>query len=134
MKRSFVFMLAVAMLFSMSAGCSRVQKIVVTQGEISEPSEPMGSIEVQRKAPRIPYRRIFGQLWEWVTFGHCENISREAYLQGLLNKKMLKDAKNDYNAEAVIHVKYWPDLTAKKFPQGLIYAKGDMVRHKRFPA
>ena len=134
MKRSFVLMLALVMFFSLSAGCSSVQKVVAIQGEISEPYESIGSIEVERQAPRIPYRRIFGQVWEWVTWGHCENISREAYLQGLLNKKMLRAAKNNQNAEAVIHVEYWPDLTAKKFPRGLIYGKGDMVRYKRFAA
>lgn len=133
MKRSMVLMLVLVMLFSGSTGCSQAHKVIATQGGISEPSESIGSIEVERQVPRIAYRRIFGQLWEWITFGRSENISREAYLQGLLNKKMLKAAKNVYNAEAVIHTEYWPDLTEKKFPQGRVYAKGDMVRYKRFP-
>jgi hypothetical protein len=134
MKRSWALALVVVMLFSMNLGCSRTQKVVALQGGISEPYESLGSIEVDRKAPMIQYRRIFGQVWEWVTFGHYENISREAYLQGLLNKKMLKVAKNDHHAEAILDAKYWPDLTAKKFPQGRIYGKGDMIRYKRFPA
>jgi hypothetical protein len=133
MKRSLALGLAVLMLFSINMGCSRTQKVVVLQSGISEPYESLGSIEVDRKVPRIQYRRIFGKVWEWTTFGHCKNISQEAYLQGLLNKKMLKDARKNHHAEAVINAKYWPDLTAKKFPQGRIYAKGDMVRYKRFP-
>ena len=133
MKRSLVLTLVLMMFLGVNAGCSSVQKVVATQGGISEPYESIGVIEVDRKVPWISYRRVFGKLWEWMTFGHCENISREAYLQGLLNKKMLKAAQNNHHAEAVIHVKYWPDLTAKKFPQGLIYVKGDMVRYKRFP-
>lgn len=134
MRRSFVLMLALVMVLGGGIGCSRVQKVVVTQDAISEPYESVGAVEVERKVPRIQYRRIFGKVWEWITFGHAENISREAYLQGLLNKKLLSVAKDDHTAEAVIHVKYWPDLTAKKFPQGRIYGKGDMVRYKRFPA
>jgi len=134
MKYSWALMLVVVMLLGMNAGCSRTQKVVAMQGDLGKPYESLGSLEVDRKAPWIPYRRIFGQIGEWLTFGHAENISREAYLQGLLNKKILKAAKKNHQAEAVIHMQYWPDLNAKKFPQGLVYAKGEMVRYKRFSA
>lgn len=134
MKRFFALMLIGVMLLGMNSGCSGTQKVVASQGGISEPYESLGSIEVDRKAPRIQYRRISGQLWEWVTLGHYENITQEAYLQGLLDKKMIRDAKKIHHAEAVINVKYWPDLRAKKFPRGHIYGKGDMVRYKRFSA
>lgn len=133
MKRVFSLMLVVVMLFSVNAGCSRTQKVVVMQAEVSEPYETIGKIEVDRSVPRIQYRRVFGQLWEWMTFGHSDNLSSEAYLKGLLDEKMLRSAKKDYKAEAIIHAEYWPDLSAKKFPQGRIYAKGDMIRYKRFP-
>ncbi len=134
MKYSWVWVLAAVMVLGMNSGCSSSQKVVAMQGDLGKSYESLGWVEVDRTVPRIQYRRIFGQLWEWITIGHVENLSREEYLQGLLDKKVLKVAKKNHEAEAVIHMQYWPDLAARKFPQGLIYAKGEMIRHKRFSA
>ena len=134
MKYSWALMLSVVMILGMHGGCSRVQKVVAIQGDLNPPYDSLGSIEVNRPAPRISCRRIFGQAWEWITFGRFENISQEAYLRDLLNEKILKVARKNHQAEAVIHMQYWPDLTASKFPQGRIYAKGEMIRYKRFPS
>ncbi|HNX68749.1 MAG TPA: hypothetical protein PLL75_07860 [Candidatus Omnitrophota bacterium] len=133
MKRSLAIMMAVSLMLG-AAGCSSTQKIAATRGEVSggKAYDSLGSVEVSLKAPCIPYRRMFGQLWEWMTFGHCHNISREDYLRGLLDKKLINAAKKGREAEEVIHVTYWPDLTTKKFPKGLVYAKGEMIRYKRF--
>lgn len=133
MKCSWALVSIMVVFLGMNAGCSSTEKVVAIQGDFSKPYESLGTIEVDRRAPRIQSRRIFGQVWEWITFGYVENISQEAYLQGLLNKKILKAAQKNHQAEAVIQMKYWPDLSSPEFPQGLIYAKGEMIRHKRFP-
>ena len=134
MKRSFFSILGLMFLFGIFTGFSRVQDVVVTQDStsITIPYDSLGWVEVNRKAPLIQYRRVAGQLVFWGSFGYFKNPSQEVYLQSLLNEKIKKAAKTRYGAEAVINVKYWPDLTAAKFPKGLIYAKGEMVRYKRF--
>ena len=53
-------------------------------------------------------------------------------MKRLLDGKLVKAAKKRYNAEAVVNVQYWPDLSSEKFPQGKVYARGEMVRYKRF--
>lgn len=133
MKYSWFFALGLIACLGMNSGCSSSQKVVAMEGDFNQPYESLGVLEVDREVPRIQYRRVFGQLWEWITIGHAENISREDYLRGLLDKKILKAAKKNHQAEAVIFMQYWPDLTSQKFPQGRIHAKGEMVRHKRFP-
>ncbi len=132
MKRFSLLVMLMAVVL-ISAGCGRTQKVIATQDGFSAPHESLGGVEVSREAPMIQSKRLFGQLWQWATLGHYQNIAQEAYLQGLLNKKLIKAAKKTHQAEQVIDVKYWPELSAKKFPQGLIYAKGEMIRYKRFP-
>lgn len=133
MMRYVTLLMIFALIFSfISMGCSGTQKVIATQETLSVPYDSLGWVEVNRKAPRIQYRRITGQLWEWMTFGHSPNISQEVYLQGLLNEKLVKASKEIHNAEKVIHVKYWPDLNSKKFPQGLVHVRGEAIRYKRF--
>lgn len=133
MKRSLVvFSMFLLVMSVVATGCSRVQKVIATQEGMTASYESLGVLEVNRKAPSLQCKRFFGKILEWVTFGHYKNVSQEVYLQRLLDKKLIKDAKKTHHAERVINVKYWPDLKAKKFPQGLIYAKGEMVRYKRF--
>lgn len=134
MKRSLVWMTILIVLLSVAAmGCSRTQKVIATQDGITAPYESLGFIEVNRKAPRIQCRRMFGQVWEWMTFGHSKNISEEAYLERKLDKKLIKAAKKIQKAEKVINVTYWPNLKEKKFPEGRIYARGEAIVYKRFP-
>jgi hypothetical protein len=118
------------------AGCSHVEKMVVTQDakSLTIPYESLGWIQVDLKAPPVQYKRVAGQLGEWASFGFIKNPSQEEYLQGLLNEKIRGVAKERYKAEEVINVKYWPELSAKAFPEGRIGARGEMIRYKRFSA
>jgi len=118
------------------SGCSHVQEMVVTQDSksLTIPYESLGWIQVDLKAPPVQYKRVAGQFGEWVSFGFIKNPSQEEYLQGLLNEKIRGVAKERYKAEEVINVKYWPDLSAKAFPEGRIGARGEMIRYRRFSA
>ncbi len=132
-QRKIIFSLAVLVVL---AGCSRVEKMVVTQDSksLTIPYESLGWIQVDLKAPPVQYKRVAGQLGEWVSFGFIKNPSQEEYLQGLLNEKIRGVAKERYKAEEVINVKYWPELSANAFPEGRIGARGEMIRYRRFSA
>lgn len=145
MKRSLCGMLGLLIVFITFAGFSRfediaeapftrVQGLIVTQNSMSNmiPYESLGWIEVSCKTPRIQYRRIFGQLCEWLSFGYFPNLSRESYFRRLLNAQLARIAKKNPEVQAVINTNYWPNLMARRFPQGLIHAKGEMIRYKRF--
>jgi len=129
-----IFSLAVLVVFS--AGCSHVQEMTVTQDakSLTIPYESLGWIQVDLKAPPIQYERVAGQLGEWVSFGFIKNPTQEEYLQKILNKKIREVAKEQYKAEEVINVKYWPELSSKSFPEGRIGARGEMIRYRRFSA
>jgi hypothetical protein len=118
MKKSFALLCVLATALLLSAGCSRTQKVVVHPGDLTTAYEPLGTIQVEQTVPRFRLMRCFR--------------SQPEYLKGLLDKKMVKIAKARYGAEVVIKPEYWPDLASKKFPQGKVYAKGEMVRYKRF--
>lgn len=136
MMRLVAVVFSLMSLFIVVSGCSRVQPVTVSQGgpSMTVPYESLGWAEVERNAPVIEYRRVGGQLLEWCSFGYFPNISHQEYLQGLLDRKLVKAAKERYGAEAVINTQYSPDLSAKNFPKGKIYARGEMVRYKRFTA
>jgi len=120
-----------AFVFTM-AGCSKTQKVVVMQGDLTASYQSLGQIEVNQDVPRMSLKRGFQHLWSWMTFGCYHVPAQQEYLKGLLDKKIVKLAKNSYGAEAVIKAQYWPDLGSAKFPQGKAYAKGEMVQYKRF--
>lgn len=132
MKRSWIFALAIVTLLG-AAGCSSVQKVVALQGDAAQPYESLGTLEVKRDVPAVQYKRIFSQLGAWMTFGHSEPMTQAVYLRGLLDAKLIKLAKKKHCADAIIRVQYWPDLTAGEFPDGVVYARGEMIRYKRFP-
>ncbi len=136
MNRSWKVIFSLAVLVAFSAGCSRVQEMVVTQDakSLTIPYESLGWIQVDLKAPPIQYARVAGQLGEWISFGFYRNPSQEEYLQNLLNEKIRGVAKERYKAEEVINVRYWPELSANSFPEGRIGARGEMIRYRRFSA
>ncbi len=120
-------------IFAMAiTGCSRMQKVIATPEGASMPYESLGVLEVKKEAPAFGASYRLQQTLSLVSFRLYEKPSQEAYFQKLLDKELVCDAKKKYGADAVIHVKYWPDLNAAKFPKGLIYAKGEMIRYKQF--
>lgn len=132
MKRSLALMFVLfAFMFALT-GCSRTQKVVATEGDLVTPYQSLGTIDVYEHAPRVSLKRGFQHMFEWLTFGLYDMPSQKTYLQGRLNEKLVKKAEKSYGAEAVIRVQYWPDLSAKKFPKGKIYARGEMIQYKRF--
>ncbi|MBU9888696.1 MAG: hypothetical protein KTQ49_02355 [Candidatus Omnitrophica bacterium] len=131
--RSKIPVWGLVLLCVLSLGFSRVLGVIVTQrgASIVASYDSLGWVEASRKAPLIQYRRVGGTLLQWASFGYFRNPSQEVYLQGLLNKALVKAAKKTAGVDAIINTEYWPSLNAGQFPQGRIHARGEMVRFRR---
>ena len=96
------------------AGYARTEPAQAVEGDISTPYRTIGTLEVKKRVSKS---------------GRSGRKYRKA-----LKSILLKKAVKHYGANAVIHVHYWPDPDSGSFPQGLIYARGEMVRYVHFPA
>lgn len=95
-----------------ASACARYEKVTVLETGISEdiPYESLGVLEVKRP-------------------GRISNTA----IKSALNRQLADIADERYEADAVINVEYWPDLdSTQKYPDGLVYARGQMIRYKRF--
>lgn len=112
-----------------AAGCAHKEKMNAVEGGIDWPYDLLGTEEVHINTnPWSPVN------WGWdlreiFTLGFADT-SYPVRLQ----KALIKKAKKYGDVNQIIHVTYWPAPSNGKFPKGKIYARGEMVRYKRFPA
>lgn len=114
-------------------GCTRTEKVVLTTGDVTTAYEPLGEIQVEDSVSKFNFPNVFHFMGQMLIYNRYPTSGQSESLQGRLNKKLRKIARKRYGADAVINVHYWPDLNSAKFPKGMVYAKGDMVRYKNFP-
>ena len=101
---------------SLLAGClSTHQTIPILEGESVKPYDSLGSVEV-----KIPSSQLLA--------------GRNAASYKKLLHRELRTKSAPFGPEALIHVKYWPDLSSENFPSGFVYARAEMVRFQRFLA
>jgi hypothetical protein len=116
------------------SGCTRTQSIEVIEEEVTEPYDSLGTLEVYSKASRFGLKQAGWGTVKAVTFTMAPTPSRADIYRNKLNEKLVERADKRFNADAVIHPEYWPDLDSKSFPDGKIYARGEMIRFKKFRA
>lgn len=118
--------LLLLLLASMWAGCARTEKRTVTQGDLQSPYASLGTLEVNIKTN--PWHPVHwgSYLKEIFTLTFADTS-----LQSKLTHKLLKKSKG-FGANQIIKAEFWPDLKSKRFPEGKAYARGEMVRPKRF--
>ena len=103
------------------AGCARVEKVKAVEGDrTTTPYESLGTLEVKEKARFISFSNVLG--------GAAEHYKKS------LRAKLADTARTHYGADGVIKVEYWPDPQSKRFPYGYIYARGEMIKYRKFPA
>ena len=91
-------------------GCSRTAKVVAIEGDKSDISyTDLGTLEIKMHAPAL-------------------RSSRK-----ILSSRLAALAHKRYGADAVIKVEFWPDPNSRKFPNGIIYARGEMIKYNSFP-
>lgn len=110
-------------------GCTRTEKVAVLTSEApSRPAEPLGTLEVSQKTNPWAPANWGSALKEILTL----SLADTSY-QARLNKKLVERSEK-FRADQIVNVKYWPDLDSRKFPNGKVHARGEMVRYKHFEA
>ena len=126
------FYLLISLLILMAA-CSRTEKVTSFESDSSLPYIPLGTLEIQEKFERMSVSRTLLKSVEIGTLGLVDIPTRSSQYKKVLREKLARTAKKRYQADAVINVHYWPDPVLKEYPSGTIFARGDMIRYKKFP-
>jgi len=116
------------------SGCARTEKVRALDGELGVPYESLGTLEVKHKTRRFSPQNIGYAGVEAASLTLADTPAREDRYKNILRSKLVRIARDRYGAEAVINVKFWPEPSSTVFPEGNIYARGEMVRYVRFPA
>ena len=130
-RQTFLVFLVIAAAVS---GCARVEKVRALEGDKDVAYDSLGTLEVKR---RVPFVRPTGILWsgvEVLTLSLAKTPSRADQYKKSLRSKLAQKAKKRYGADGVIKVEYWPDPASSRFPEGYLYARGEMIRYRKFPA
>jgi len=113
-------------------GCARYQKIQVLEGGFDRPYKAIGTLEVKEKAEMVP--DVYRAGLELLSLGYIRYPDRADTYKETLNRQLARKAHDLYRADAVINVKYWPEPSSKDFPDGMIYARGQMIQLTQFPS
>ena len=110
MKRPWVAGMMIVFLF---AGCLLEKQMQIREGDWVKPYESLGNIEVKVLAAQS------------FTFNKTKLYKR-------LLQRELRERSRQFGAEGLAHVEYWPDLSGESFPDGFVYARAEMIQHKKF--
>lgn len=115
-------------------GCAhRIEKMTIHEGDIQTPYDRLGTVEVRKKVPLARLQDLFYGPASVLTLGQASLPEEWTQIKRDLDAELLQNARGRFGADAIINVKYWPDLKSPGFPQGYAYARGEMVRYTRFP-
>ena len=125
----------VSLMVTLSAltGCARIEKVSAIEGTKEIPYQSLGTLEVKQKAYTATPTSAFWTGVEVTTLTLANTPSRSNLYKNSLRTKLARLARKKYGADAVINVQYWPDPESKSFPQGYLYARGEMIRYEHFP-
>ena len=134
MKSSSVARVMVVIFISvLSGGCTRLEKVKVAEEETGLPYDSLGNLEVQTKAYTVTPLATFWNSIELLTLTFAPTPSRGERYKRTLRSKLVRHAREHYGAHQVIHVTYWPDPESRSFPEGVLHARGEMIRFRSFP-
>lgn len=125
--------LLIILLMPFATGCSRVEKVRAIEGPKDIPYKSLGTLEIKERAHYVTPRHTFWSGVELATLTFADTPSRGDSYKKYLREKLARIARKRYRADFVINVHYWPDPESKSFPQGYIYARGEMIKYERFP-
>lgn len=114
------------------AGCTRAHKVYSFEGDTAVPYASLGTIEVDITAKKLtPSSLAWGGV-EVATLSLAQTPSSGEQYKASLRKELARRAEKYYGADAVINVEYWPDPSLESFPEGKIYARGEMIKYEKF--
>ena len=114
-------------------GCARVEHVKVLDAEPTQPYDSLGVLEVETPARLLGASNITYGAVEAMTLSFAKTPTFAEQYKQKLNEKLIKKARNHYNADALINVQYWPDMNQRSFPDGMIHARGEMIHYQAFP-
>ena len=114
-------------------GCARTEWVRAVEGDDVPEYHSLGSIEVKQLAPVVTAKGAFWTGVEAMTLGFAKTPSRGEHFKDSLRSELAYLASHRYGADKVINVTYWPDPDSYSFADGLIYARGEMIRYAHFP-
>jgi hypothetical protein len=118
---------------SLATGCARVEKVVAVESGSEIPYISLGTLEVKERISSFePSQMVWGGV-EVLSLSFANTPKRWEQYKKLMRRRLAELAKERYGAHAVINVVYWPDPSNSKFPEGYLYARGEMIRYQRFP-
>jgi len=118
----------------MALGCTRMQSVRAYENVPDQrPYVSMGTLEVNVPADSIPPSKLLWGGIELLSLTYATTPSRGDIYKSALKSKLAKIANARHDADAVINVEFWPDPASEDFPNGKVYARGEMVRYQRFP-
>ncbi len=125
-----VLRVAAVLIFSslLVSGCAHERRLRAVEGDIAEPYDDMGSLEVHVSTNPWKLSNLTWNVRELFTLGFADTS-----FQRRLKHALAKKAKKHFDVDQVINVTYWPDPDGKSFPKARVFARGQMVRYKKFP-
>lgn len=123
---SFKFAFIAVLLTATFAGCTHVEKRKAIEGDVSKPYDSLGTLEVHVRTN--PWKPI--NWWNDVKEISTVTLANTSY-DKRLREKLVEDSKK-YGADQVIKVEFWPPLDSKHFPEGKVFARGEMIKYRRF--
>ncbi len=127
MQKSFWIALLPCLLFI--TGCSRAGKVVAQESGASLAYESLGALVVKEKAKDLWDMEVKKVLVEAATLSMADTGTRADMFRQALSTRLAESARKKYGAHAVINVTYWPDPGGNDFPEGEIFARGEMIRY-----
>lgn len=110
-------------------GCSRAGHVTAMESGTSAAYESMGSLVVKEKAKDLWDMEAKKLLVETATLSLADTGTRADMFRQALSARLAETARKKYDAHAVINVTYWPDPSGDDFPEGEIFARGEMIRY-----
>ena len=126
----------IAAIMVITAGCAKIEesRSYEDSGPNLKTYKSIGILEVKEPAQELTNQKGAWFGVEVATLSLAPTPSAGDLYKARLKAKLAHVAKERYGADAVVNVTFWPDPDSGNFPDGLIHARGDMVRYKKFPA
>ncbi|MDP3921374.1 MAG: hypothetical protein Q8R76_11275 [Candidatus Omnitrophota bacterium] len=110
-----------------------MEKVRATEKDSDIAFISLGELEVSENAVLLAPEAGMWSGIKLMTFNLANTPSRADLYKKALRDKLASTAKKRYGAHRVVNVQYWPEPSNGEFPEGLIYARGEMIRYQPFP-
>ena len=131
----FRFLISVFILSALvMAGCTRIERVRAIEGDMDVPYDSLGILEVKISSKPLPFSALGWGVLRILSFGRVDAPSWGEQYKSKLRAELTRKARLQYKADALVKVHYWPEPEGNFFPNGYVYARGEMIKYNKFPA